>query len=258
LTHLARDWLPLAALDNNQIYEVLQKTVGTWSAKWFAGKPYAMAKPVIRGVKPVAISTKAQWCSFGSLWVDWDDAKAFALSVHVLDAPKVKNDHKGKDAALLKRLADEIISELVLAFELALGINKFSVIDQACPEPFEGSGLDIRLDVAGRGPSLRIGIPAQHAVSFRKSLINSPLELEIQNSFFEDVLGTTEISFSAILGVTEMSATELGNLSEGDVIVLNQAFTDPIALRTKQHGISFIQALVSQNEKTLQLSVVTA
>jgi hypothetical protein len=256
LTCIIREWLPRAAFADARIGMALAAAVDDWRRRWFARAPHDTTGTALRAASAGgSADSDMRWVSVGGPIVfRVRSATVMALARAAADAPKGIPRPAAADTRLLTGFGETILANLATALGVVLGLavdERAAMSDAAVP--VHGDGVDFEIVAQGPETALRISIPGHAAAPFRKRLIGSPKRPVPALIELSALAGDARLGFSATLGAAHISLEEARALAVGDVLLLETALADCIAVRSLKSDGGFAQAHVVPTEAGIQL-----
>lgn len=253
-----RDWLPVEVVNRPAIREALQRSVRTWSDRWFAPSRFGLgdSRPV-PGVDAVRLVERRDgtWRRRDGVAVDasgraveWLVNSALALSSEALPTTPFE---KAVLAEFEQRLFDDLLQELGRDLEIAPpgngsvdGRRLFSdgALEATVTDGEGGAYLTLLIAKRVIMPRCRGSLPESRAS-------RAPLG-SVRNA-----IGPLPVLMDPVLGESEIGLEDLMHLAVGDVLILDTRLDRGVSLLTAGSNtlVSHAQVSSSANRITLEL-----
>lgn len=246
----ARPWLPPGAFDAGLAERALAPAVARWSAKWFASVELALSGAFARWA-----GEAGEWQTLeNSLALSANEEAQVELAALMLGAAPDAKAIKPADRALLLSSVQpclrDLESELAGVFELPRNLPWEK---RASPAEFEDARI-VSLGVRGRPALLRLAVDAVLLVPLIRSAA-PPDGPKPRLASLDRSLEKQEIYVSALIGRSTIALADLATVGPGDVLRLDRAAEDPVALAI-DHKVTPTLCRIEQDGGTLRLRLV--
>jgi flagellar motor switch/type III secretory pathway protein FliN len=253
LTQAHSDWLPFDALTIPAIKSAFESVVSTWSNRWFANGPFKLAKVRSLNDKLELKVSKAEWHAFGhGIFVDWREDIQLDLALNGLHFSVMQHKLSAVDKGLMLAFSQRILDDLVEALVDLVGHEANSNLTVSLTHPFEnGDGLELQIQSISGGTIITVGITSAALARLRKKQCAHYEPKTIQDAPVVDILRPVIVRYAAELGNVNMTATELHNMAEGDVVVLDRPLAIPLDILATGSGMLLFKAMLGQQDGCL-------
>ena len=253
-----RPWLPEGALSGGRVERMLDALFGQWSDKWLAGSSlHALAGLASSGAIELAQHGDAEWhYSDHGVAVSLPETGRTALAEMMLEVAIDGASMTVADRQVVERLVAGSIDDLCARLGQMLklpGESRWRTGRAGALHWDEARVWDFGID--DREPLIRLFIEDHLLVGMVKASL-PPVQAAAPLKSVVTGLADQPVSVSALLGRCQLSLSELADVSEGDVLVLDRALGEPLELaldgQVKVHGCT-----VEQEGEQLCLKLLT-
>lgn len=258
MTQEHSDWLPFDSLTSSAITSAFDHAISAWSERWFGDRPLELACILPQRGKPSLKTAKAEWRTFGhGVYINWIEEKQLALAEQSLHTSPIQQKQSAIDRSLMLALSQRIIDDLMHAFVNVVGREIEPKPTSAPANPYEvGGGLELQIKSVSEGALITAGISSLALTRLRKKQCNRYVPTKMQNAPVVDILGPVIVDYTAEIGRASMSASELHNMAEGDVVVLDRPLVTPLDILAKSSGRVLFKAMLGKQAEGLALTAV--
>ena len=249
------EWLPVDALANGSVSDILEEAVSAWTSHWF-GRPCLTAarlEPVKAGQD---LTQAGGWQLFGDVTsFRFTGRGASRMLSWVLDAPVEQLAPTATDRRVLERLERALMFDLARRIGPAIGFLGELIEEPRFSEnPFgKSGGLKVILTDEIGDVVLTIGLPTDCLVAIRKASMK-PRDLGWADlSPFCEVLGPMKVAIQAKIGRSTISMADLRALSAGDVLVLDSGLAQAAEISGENCDEAFTTARLADVEGQVAL-----
>jgi flagellar motor switch/type III secretory pathway protein FliN len=254
LTQDFRDWLPVNAITAPSFTAIFGPAIDVWAQRWFGGERLALRDAQLAGVK------RSSKLAVGScrhltddICVSWNEDAQAALAQLALDVrhdmPKLTAD----DQKLIDSFVTRIFHDLAGELSKLIGSDAALRADETVTPFTTEAGVDLHIASSDDQVAFILAIAAPALFRLRKSQCSRYIPDKLAPSPVINILGSAPVAFRAKLGKADMSALDLHDMAEGDVVVLNRAVAEPLELVSELSGRLLFKARLEQQAGELAL-----
>ena len=245
----AREWLPDSAFSNPALGLAVSTAVEEWASGWFGARvPAVQAIPRIAAERRLAPG-KLWRCLADGVWLEWSEATRLAYVRLALDRAGRDKSPSDDDQQLLLLLADRMVRDLGTDLAKLLGCNAAPSAEVVPPR---GGMLASWGGQAGL-PALEFLIAQRVLVPLRKRQCPAWSPKRAAQIPLLDAVGDQQVRFEAMLGKASLSAADLRDIAEGDVVVIGPSATNEIELRRAGTERVLAHAVMARDDDQLKL-----
>jgi hypothetical protein len=249
-----RLWLPAGALDCAPVRAAAVGAVEAWSRKWLAGAQAAAAG--FEACSGPAPRRAPPWRLHGpGLALALSGADMLRLAGLALGTDVERRVLSEVDRDMIGRLAAAAAADLARMLETAFGVAPAGAGEPAAADdPFAGGGglvIAVR-DGEGR-PLLHAALAGAAIVPFAKAAIRTDKRRQPALARLGRAIGSTSIRVEARLGAAALGLGDLAALAVGDVLILDRAIDDGVALMLAPAARPFARAEIDFHGETVSL-----
>ncbi len=239
----AEDWLPRSAFLDGVVETAALKAFRVWLEKWLPDGVTGSVRLLTSAHMPPALNGSRVWRNPGDVWcLSVPPIISEFLAARLLDAGPLPRKRTPADQTFIDELVGAAVLDLLAAFADA------GLVRGPYHEPASGPAPEPESSVAACALEIRFGNslpPMQLTLShsawtrLRKSVISRrapPIELVP----LEEAIGGLNVRLGASLGGCAVRPSDFSGLSPGDVLVLDQLLSEPLALAVS--GVSAARA----------------
>jgi flagellar motor switch/type III secretory pathway protein FliN len=256
LTQDHADWLPFDALTSPAITSAFEPAISAWSKRWFGDRPFELTRVRPQSGRPSLKSAKTEWRAFGhGIFIDWSEKTQLLFAEQGLHISTVQHKLSADDKGLMLALSHRILDDLVNALVDIVGHEAESNLTGNSTHPYgSDGGLELQIQSVSDGAIIMAGISSGALTRLRKKQCGHHMPKKMQTASVVDILGLAVVGYAAEIGRANMSAFELQNMVEGDVVVLNRPLTVPLDMLAESSGRLLFKAMLAQHEGCLALT----
>lgn len=245
----AREWLPDSAFSNPALGLAVSTVVEEWARGWLGVRaPAVQAIPRIVAERRLAPG-KTWRCLADGVWLEWSEATRLAYVRLALDRAGRDKSPSDDDQQLLILLADRMVRDLGTDLAKLLGCPSAPSAEVTAPR---GGMLASWGGQAGL-PTLELLIAQRVLVPLRKRQCPAWSATRAAQISLHDALGDQQIAFEAMLGKASLSAADLRDIAEGDVVVIGPSARNEIELRRVGTERVLAHAVLARDDDQLKL-----
>ena len=240
------EWLPIGHLTSTAVTNLVGRVVSDWSEAWFSESQIKLS--LLRPADGQA--SRKDWSPCGPCRLGVTRSGRLKLALLALDAssePQPMTDAdlqiiEGVQAALVKDLGDRLarLLEVKSSAENEGQPGSDDLIATLWAENIEICQLSFCRNL--------IAALARRQAPPRRIHDEAPVSRI-------EALGPNRVALEAHFGSVELSLAEIRNLAVGDVLVLDTALNDPIALLLKPQGTAIVAGRLTQLDDHLALAL---
>ena len=256
MTQEHSDWLPADALTSPAITSALESAVSAWSERWFGNRPFELAHVRPQSGKLTLKGAKIDWRAFGDgIFIDWNEDMQFALAEQGLHASAARHKLSVDDKGLMLAFAQRVLGDLVKVLVDVVGHDTgSSLVSTSTHRDDNSGGFELQIQRVSDSTVITAGISSGALTRLRKKQCSRYVPTKIQAASVVDILGPAVVGYAAEIGTANMSAFELHNMVEGDVVVLDQSLTVPLDMLAESSGRLLFKALLGEHGGCLTLT----
>lgn len=254
MTIEASDWLPVETLVDPRLAARLDKVVPKWSERWFGSANVCNFAGFARGKAGTKLPALANsWrVSDAGISCAWSEQLGLKLGLAIVDASDRNLPRSSSDKTLLTSLAWEALTDLAASAASSLGMNASSPSQKLDRQ--QQIGWQTR-NLLKQLPELVFQMPASALVPARKALIGNAFGPEEMGEPLSEACANASLPVRAILGKATISWSDCRNLEMGDVVILDQALENSMALLAAKSGGEICKLSLNEDDGHLQLRV---
>ncbi|HEV2818518.1 MAG TPA: FliM/FliN family flagellar motor switch protein [Allosphingosinicella sp.] len=253
MSGVARDWLPVAALDAPAVRRALGDAVESWSDRWFPGARLTAAGFAAR-TRGGALPALA-WRQYGTAAaLAGDTLRLAGLALGTRPEGLVLSE---VDRDIIGRFATRILADLACALDRAIGRDPpADEPETPAGDPLPDGGLAFAVADGAGAPVLHGAVPLAALVPFRKSLLgpgHRPRRPALAR--LGRAVGVTPVRLEARLGAAAVALGELAALAPGDVLILDRAIGEGASLALPGSGRCLARAAIAERGAGISLTL---
>lgn len=239
MTAQAFEWLPDEAFGDPALTGLFRGPVDAWAGEWFVS-----AKPSVQRGRE-AVQSGVQRFQHGAITLAMTGPGKRRLLEAVLGVDLAQQSLTEADRHILDVLAKDVVEDLGGRLESELGAKDV-----------QATGRGVAISVGVRNDELlALYCPRHLLVPLLKKQIAPAVSRRGGLSGRMKALGAMPVTVEAVLGRADLAISELEDLSEGDVLVLDRDLNDAAELRVAGSERAFARGKMHKhlNHTVIQL-----
>jgi len=219
----ARAWLPNGATRDGLLREAVGRIVADWARVWFADDKLVETKQA-NPVHTPPITRSALVNNDHSLMLVFEPASELDLASAMLAAPIGWPKPRAGDEAIARELAHCALRDLLGAVA-RLGLQAreqtFEIKERTIPPEDH-----VRFSFARAGVGIDLYIGAEAAILARRGAFQS--DRALAHGALKNAIDRQSVTTAIMLGKREVRLSDVSNIAEGDVLVLDRGPDDEV------------------------------
>jgi flagellar motor switch/type III secretory pathway protein FliN len=254
LTQDFRDWLPVDAITGPSFTAIFGPIVDAWAERWFGGSRVVLHDVQPREPKPSFKPMTGPWRYLtDDICVSCDGDMQAALAGLALDVRQDMPKLSADDHMLIGDFALRMFEDLARSLSQSLDIEADLRGGEAVRPFADEATLDLFIADDDKRTAFIVAIAAPALFRLRKRQCARFIPEKLAALSITDILGGVSVGFEARLGRANMSARDLHDIAEGDVVVLDRPLASPLELFGETSGRLLFKAMLEQNDGDLAL-----
>lgn len=250
-------WLPHNAILDGKLEKIFQDVEERWAAKWFSGSTNFSAQLVSELGDEYIYETASIWKNE----IEDISVAIKASSIPVLAQNLLNQDFSlanicDADELLFESLSKECMKDFqsALCKEFLLDSEFVSVNHGDVQLVAEDADYFLMITDSTNSLEIMVTFTKGFLTAARKASLGPDTSLHVLGEI-EDAISKHIISLGARVGTSTINLLDIENLTNGDVIVLNNDITEPIDMTVNKTVIAGMKCRVQQDSKTNNLKI---
>jgi flagellar motor switch/type III secretory pathway protein FliN len=246
LTQRARNWLPKSAFSDDAVIAALSGPVALWSERWIARAHVAIsAVRVLDGMARAPAGTQSLRIEGAVVDAELAGRGKRLLLEAMLDIELAGQTLIEGDHHVLDSLAVRALDDLVATLDDTLDAER---------ECDDGVVVALVLSIAG-SEMATVRVCDSAIASLLKARLGGAGKPDRAPRERMTALGPLRIVADGVLGHAELALTDLKGLAVGDVLILDQALQEPVALRLSGTGVCIGRGKLGRNDGRISIQL---
>jgi len=259
VTAQVQDWLPVQVGQRQVIEARVAQAVEAWSTAWFARRRVTVVGARAALSDPSGEAESPAWRRYDAELALACPARAAQRLLDWVFDVRAEGPASDMDRRVLERVEQDLFSDLIQRVASALDLKAAGRPGPPQPvgSPFGRlGGVTFTLGEASGGGLLSLAAPLNAILPLcRRSL--PPPRPTPPPAPRAVALGHHPVTIEAVLGMAEISVSELRRLEPGDVLILDRKLGEPTALALPDSDFAFALAQLSDQDGRTALTLMS-
>jgi flagellar motor switch/type III secretory pathway protein FliN len=254
VTSNVRPWAPSGCTSDPRIRAKAERAVEAWSTRWFAQRQIVISGWRAAPAPERLAATDGPWLTTRAVVAVWCPARGQARLVGwALDTNLEQHAPTDADQRVLKAFVALIVEDLAKEFEEALA---FAQAREAAMAAKDEAQMIVDLTDANGLKLLSLAMPLAGLVTLRKALAGAPANARGGLTPILTAAAAAKVTLDVVLGAARAGLAEVGNLAEGDVLILATPLAGEVQLAASTGAVARARLVEHEGRRALALQSI--